>query len=188
MISSRLARVSASALAAARVVPRSRAISSTALAERTERLLAAKAKSGKTFDQLASEIGTTNTYAAQLLLGQAQLTDSTAAKLKSALPTIEEADLKSMGACPDRTYDTALLHEPLVYRLNEAVNHYARSIKMVINEQCGDGIMSAIDFYLDVGTSKGIHGERRVVIVMNGKFLPFIEQRADENRCPAPHE
>lgn len=48
--------------------------------------------------------------------------------------------------------------------------------------------MSAIDFYLDVGTSRGQHGERRVVITMNGKFLPFIEQRAAENRCPSPRE
>ena len=41
--------------------------------------------------------------------------------------------------------------------------------------------MSAIDYYLDVGTTVGSAGERRVVITMNGKFLPHIEQRADQN-------
>ena len=48
-------------------------------------------------------------------------------------------------------------------------------------KECGDGIMSAIDYYLDVGTTVGAQGERRVVITMNGKFLPHIEQRADQN-------
>jgi len=48
--------------------------------------------------------------------------------------------------------------------------------------------MSAIDMYLDVGTVKGRQGERRVVVTMNGKFLPFVEQRAEDNSCPAPHE
>ena len=58
---------------------------------------------------------------------------------------------------------------------------------MIINEQCGDGIMSAIDFYLlDVGTTKGVHGETRVVITMNGKFLPFIEQKANDNTAKSP--
>ena len=44
----------------------------------------------------------------------------------------------------------------------------------IINEQCGGGIMSAIDFYFDVGTTTGKHGEKRVVITFNGKFLPHI--------------
>ncbi|KAG8463984.1 hypothetical protein KFE25_000152 [Diacronema lutheri] len=165
-----------------------RAASTLALAARTERLLAAKAASGKSFDQLASDLGTTNTYAAQLLLGQAKLTDATASKLKEALPGLDDADLRSMGTCPDRSYDPFVFQDPVAYRLKEAVCHNARSIKMIINEQCGDGIMSAIDMYLDVGTVKGRQGERRVVVTMNGKFLPFVEQRAEDNSCPAPHE
>lgn len=51
----------------------------------------------------------------------------------------------------------------------------------IINEQCGDGIMSAIDFYCDVETIKGKQGEKRVVITFNGKFLEHIEQRAEDN-------
>ena len=60
------------------------------------------------------------------------------------------------------------------------------AIKMLINEQCGDGIMSAIDFFLDVGTTTGKLGERRVVITFNGKFLPYIEQVAENNGAPSP--
>jgi Cyanate lyase C-terminal domain len=54
--------------------------------------------------------------------------------------------------------------------MHEAVRHYGVAIKSIINEQCGDGIMSAIDFYCDVGTTTGKrHGEKRVVISFNGK-------------------
>jgi cyanate lyase len=87
---------------------------------------------------------------------------------------------------PMRSFDGEILKEPNVYRTYEAITHYGGAIKAIINEQCGDGIMSAIDFYLDVGTTKGVHGETRVVITMNGKFLPFIEQKSDENTAKSP--
>ena len=174
------------AIAASRRPALGRCSSTLALAERTERVLAAKAASGKSFDQLATELGLTNTYAAQLLLGQAQLKPETAAKLRSALPTLSAVDVSAMAACPDRAFDPAVVQEPLVYRFVEAISHYARPLKLIINEQCGDGIMSAIDFYMDVGTTTGTSGEKRVVVTMNGKFLPHIEQRAEHNTCPSP--
>ena len=61
-----------------------------------------------------------------------------------------------------------------------------QAIKMLINEQCGDGIMSAIDFYMTVGGTVGKMGEKRVVITFNGKFLPFIEQVAADNSAASP--
>jgi cyanate lyase len=49
--------------------------------------------------------------------------------------------------------------------------------------------MSAIDFYCDVGTTTGKrHGEKRVVITFNGKFLPFIEQKSDDNGAKSPRD
>ena len=63
-----------------------------------------------------------------------------------------------------------------------------QAIKMLINEQCGDGIMSAIDFFMDVGTTTGKLGEKRVVVTFNGKFLPFIEQVAANNGVPSPRD
>ena len=68
-----------------------------------------------------------------------------------------------------------------MYRTQEAVLHYGDAIKTLINEKFGDGIMSAIDFYLTVDEAKGKQGEKRVVITMNGKFLSHIEQVADDN-------
>ena len=75
---------------------------------------------------------------------------------------------------------------PQSKRVNSPINAIGIAIKRIINEQCGDGIMSAIDFYLDVGTTTGKHGEKRVVITFNGKFLPFIEQDADDNGAQSP--
>ena len=48
--------------------------------------------------------------------------------------------------------------------------------------------VSAIDFYCDVGTTTGKHGERRVVITFNGKFLPHIEQRSEDNTAKSPRD
>jgi len=160
----------------------------TGVAERVERVLAIKKASGKSFDDIASELGLTNAYTAQLLLGQAKLTPITAEKLKQSLPELNDTDIQAMQENPFRSFDEKILQEPNVYRTYEAVTHYGEAIKAIINEQYGDGIMSAIDFYLDVGTTTGKHGEKRVVITFNGKFLPFIEQRAEDNGAKSPRE
>ena len=157
------------------------------VAERVERVLAVKAASGKSYDDIAAVMGVTNTYAAQLLLGQAKLTPDSAVKLKEALPDLAQDDLAEMQqAFPMRSFDDDILKEPNIYRTYEAITHYGKAIKNIINEQCGDGIMSAIDFYLDVGTTTGKHGEKRVVITFNGKFLPFIEQKSEDNGAKSP--
>jgi cyanate lyase len=123
------------------------------VAARVERVLAAKREAGLSYDDLSTVLGVTNTYAAQLLLGQAKLISSeTANKLKQALPGISDQDLRAMREeFPMRSFDDEILKEPNVYRTYEAITHYGAAIKSIINEQCGDGIMSAIDFYCDVG-------------------------------------
>jgi cyanate lyase len=127
-------------------------------AERVERLLSAKTAAGLSYDELAKQLGVTNTYAAQLMLGQAKLTPGTAEKLKQVLPSVADADIAAMrDTFPMRSYDDEILKDPHVYRTFEAVTHYGVAIKSIINEQCGDGIMSAIDFYCDVGVSKLWH-------------------------------
>ena len=164
-------------------------VDSVTSAERVQRALAAKAASGLTYDEVADRIGVTNAYCAQILLGQARLTPGTAVKLQSALPELTTDDLQAMqNTFPMRAFDDEILKEPNVYRTYEAITHYGEAIKSLINEQCGDGIMSAIDFYLDVGTTTGKHGEKRVVITFNGKFLPHIEQRAEDNGAKSPRD
>lgn len=164
-------------------------INEDARADRVQRVLTVKSESGMTYDELSKKLGVTNTYAAQLLLGQAKLKPATAIKLKEALPSILDSDLESMqNDFPMRSFDDDILKEPNVYRTYEAITHYGEAIKSIINEQCGDGIMSAIDFYLDVGTTTGKQGEKRVVITFNGKFLPFIEQSSDDNTAKSPRD
>ncbi len=158
-------------------------------ADRVHRVLAAKSEAGISYDELANKLGVTNTYAAQLVLGQAKLSPATAPKLQKALPSLSEEDIQDMvSSFPMRSFDDEILKEPHIYRTYEAVTHYGQAIKSIINEQCGDGIMSAIDFYCDVGTTIGKHGEKRVVITFNGKFLPFIEQKAADNSAPSPRK
>ncbi|EFN52758.1 hypothetical protein CHLNCDRAFT_138362 [Chlorella variabilis] len=146
-----------------------------------DQLLAAKAASGKTFDEIAVDIGCTNAYTAQLFFNQAQLKPDTAAKLKAAVPQISEEALAVMQKAPMRSFDPAILEEPLIYRMIEAINHYGEALKCLVNEQFGDGIMSAIDFYVTVDRITGKQGEARVAITLNGKFLPHVEQRAEDN-------
>lgn len=159
------------------------------VAERVQRVMTAKSEAGLSYDELAMKLGVTNTYAAQLVLGQAKLKPSTAEKLQQALPSLSEDDIQDMiHFFPMRSFDNDILKEPNIYRTYEAMMHYGVAIKSLINEKCGDGIMSAIDFYCDVGTTTGKQGEKRVVITLNGKFLPFIEQTASDNTAPSPRD
>ncbi|KAK7243092.1 hypothetical protein RIF29_37877 [Crotalaria pallida] len=144
------------------------------------RLQAVKEKSGKSYSQLAQETGLTNVYVAQLLRRQAQLKPHTAPKLRAALPDLPEELLLQMMKPPLRSYDPNLIQDPTVYRLNEAVMHFGESIKEIINEEFGDGIMSAIDFYCSVNKVKGVDGKDRVVVTLDGKYLPHTEQKSED--------
>lgn len=146
-----------------------------------QRLLQAKESSGKSFTQIAKEIGCSNVYTAQLFYNQSQLHEGQAGPLKAAVPGISEEDLKLMTKSPTRRYDPQLIQEPTIYRLHEAVMHGGDALKALINEECGDGIMSAIDFYCNVETVDGKHGEKRVVITLNGKYLPFVVQKDEDD-------
>uniref|UniRef100_A0A803LMM5 Cyanate lyase C-terminal domain-containing protein n=1 Tax=Chenopodium quinoa TaxID=63459 RepID=A0A803LMM5_CHEQI len=170
-----------------------------------EKLQEAKKKSGKSFNQIASETGLTNVYVAQLLRRQAQLKPDTAPKLRAALPELTDDHIELMMRPPFRSYDPDLTQEPAIYRsfslsycheilkfgfdfsgilvlssgLHEATMHFGESIKEIINEEFGDGIMSAIDFYCSVDKVKGVDGKDRVVVTFDGKYLPYTEQKSE---------
>ncbi|KAJ1461540.1 cyanate lyase C-terminal domain-containing protein [Pelagophyceae sp. CCMP2097] len=104
------------------------------------------------------------------------------------LPTLSPEVFEKMMIPPMRGWDQEILKEPNVYRTYEALTHYGMAIKLLINEKFGDGIMSAIDFYMTVGSTTGKMGEKRVVITFNGKFLPFIEQLVEKNTAASPED
>ncbi len=144
--------------------------------ELVAKLLAAKEASGKTYDELADALGYCNVYVAQLFRAQAQLKKNAVSKLAKLVPGLNKELLSEMQKCPMRSYDPNIIQEPHIYRMTEVCLHYGNSIKAVMNEIFGDGIMSAIDFKLTVHKIKGDKGEDRMVVTMNGKFLPHIEQ------------
>ncbi|KAH6556323.1 hypothetical protein KP509_1Z187900 [Ceratopteris richardii] len=119
---------------------------------------------------------------AQLFHRQAPLPDSLAKPLLNAVPQLGTNNLlESMKPIPMRSCDPSTLQDPTIYRFNEAVAHNAESIKKIINEEFGDGIMSAVGFYCSVEKVKGKDGEDRVAVVFNGKFLPHVVQRVEDN-------
>ncbi|GLJ53865.1 hypothetical protein SUGI_1150240 [Cryptomeria japonica] len=140
-----------------------------------------KELSGKTCSDIAAETGLTNVYVAQLFRRQAQLKPNTVESLRKAVPSLKDDHIAAMMRPPMRSYNPNILQEPCIYRLNEAVMHFGESIKEVINEDFGDGIMSAIDFYCSVDKVKGIDGKERVVLTFDGKYLPHVEQKSEES-------
>jgi cyanate lyase len=125
------------------------------------RVLAAKEQTGLTFDQIGDHLGVTNVYASQLFMNQAQLKPATAEKLAAICPGISPEDLIQMQKCPMRSFDPTILQDPLIFRLVEACQHYGQSVKNVVNDLKGDGIISAIDLFVDAKIVKGSHGEDR---------------------------
>lgn len=69
----------------------------------------------------------------------------------------------------------------MIYRFVEAMQHYGEGLKALINERKGDGILSAIDIYVNLDIIKGTMDEDRIVITLNGKFLPHVEQLVSNN-------
>ncbi|KFD59088.1 hypothetical protein M514_00251, partial [Trichuris suis] len=144
--------------------------------EFVRRILAAKRASGLSFDEIASRCQLSNVYCAQLFYNQAQLSANTAAKLKLAVPQLQESDLLEMQKVPMRLPVRELLMDPAIYRFQEVVLLYGQSLKAVMAEKFGDGIMSAIDFQITMEEAVGSGGEKRVLVKLNGKFLPHVEQ------------
>jgi cyanate lyase len=145
------------------------------------RLLQVKKESGLTYTEIGRKTGLTNAYVAQLFRRQQQLKPQAAKKLKAAVPGLSEDLLAAMQEIPLRSYDPSIIQDPTIYRVHEAIVHYGEGIKDIINEELGDGIMSAIGYFCSVEKVKGKDGEDRVVILMNGKFLPYTEQIAENN-------
>ena len=87
--------------------------------------------------------------------------------------------LDDLQRCPARSYDDDTLEDPAIYRMLEAMKFNGESLKMLINEKFGDGIMSSVDMKMKMKKVKGVEGEDRVQIVIDGKFLPFREQIDD---------
>jgi cyanate lyase len=146
-------------------------MSSTEVSTITAALLAAKQAKGLTFADLEQAIGRDEVWLAAVFYRQASASAEEASKLLSLLglsddlvPELTASSVKGLGPIVPT--------DPLIYRFYEIMQVYGMPIKAIIHEKFGDGIMSAIDFTLDIEKEEDPKGDR-VKITMNGKFLPY---------------
>jgi cyanate lyase len=147
-----------------------------ALPPHTIALLDAKRRCGLSFADLGTHLGQDEVWTASLLYGQATASADQAEALLEALqvPAAErDALAAALSTFPVKgALDPVIPTDPLLYRFYEILQVYGLPLKDVIQEQFGDGIMSAIDFSLTVAKQEDPKGDR-VVVTMNGKFLSY---------------
>ncbi|HUZ91841.1 MAG TPA: cyanase [Methylocella sp.] len=122
--------------------------------------------------EVASAIGRSKEWTTAACLGQMALTKDQAEKLGAIFGLPDEAVAWLQIAPYKGCLPTTVSTDPLIYRLYEIVSVYGITIKELIHEEFGDGIMSAIDFSMDISREPDPNGDR-VKIVMSGKFLPY---------------
>jgi cyanate lyase len=140
--------------------------------EATEAVRSAKAELGLTWVQLAEATGRPLAWTVAALLGQHPMTAGQAAAAVSLLDLGEDVALALQQQPARGALDTAVPVDPTIYRFYEVLQVYGPTIKELIHEQFGDGIMSAINFRLDVSRVPDPAGDR-VVVTLDGKFLPY---------------
>jgi len=137
----------------------------------TEAIILAKAAKSLTWEGIAAEIGMSPVWTTSACLGMNSM-DAEKAETLCSLLELPEGAKEALMECPRKTWDFSVPQDPLIYRLYEIVGVYGDTLKQVIHEKFGDGIMSAIDFSMEVDKEENPKGDR-VVITMNGKFLPY---------------
>lgn len=137
----------------------------------TTQLLAAKRSKSVSFADLEQLLGRDEVWIAAVIYRQASASKDEASKLLHALDLSQDL-IAELVACPVKGIGPIVPTDPLIYRFYEIMQVYGMPIKEVIHEKFGDGIMSAIDFTLDVEKEEDPKGDR-VKVIMNGKFLPY---------------
>ena len=135
-------------------------------------LLAAKRSNGITFATLESLLGRDEVWIASLLYGQYTASSEEADKLVEVLGLDPGLKAELMTPPVKGCLDPVIPTDPLIYRFYEIMQVYGLPLKDVIQEKFGDGIMSAIDFTMDVDKVEDPAGNR-VKVTMCGKFLPY---------------
>jgi cyanate lyase len=138
----------------------------------TEALLAAKKASGVSFSDLEAKLGRDEVWIASVFYRQATASPEEAKQIIEAIGA-DESLIDELTICPLKgSLEPVIPTDPLIYRFYEIMQVYGMPLKAVIHEKFGDGIMSAIDFTLDVEKVEDPKGDR-VKVIMCGKFLPY---------------
>lgn len=140
--------------------------------EVTQLILTTKRRKGLKWTQLGEAIGLSKEWTTAALMGQMTLSEEQADKIGLLLELPEEA-IAMLQVVPYKgSLPTSVPTDPLIYRFYELINVYGTTFKELIHEEFGDGIMSAIDFNMDLTREANPNGDR-VNIVLSGKFLPY---------------
>ncbi len=142
-----------------------------AIPEITQILLTAKKKKGLSFADLEKAVGRDEVWIAAVMYRQASASEEEASKLLFALE-LDPSYATELTECPVKGLGPIVPTDPLIYRFYEIMQVYGMPLKSVIHDKFGDGIMSAIDFTLDVEKEEDPKGDR-VKIIMSGKFLSY---------------
>lgn len=144
----------------------------------TAEIVAARLTRGLSWQELADAIGRPVVWTTAALLGQHPIPADAARVLVDRLGLDDDA-VAVLGSVPMRGgLPSAVPTDPTIYRFYEALQVYGTAIKELIHEQFGDGIMSAINFSVDIDRKQHPGGDR-VVITFDGKFLPYEWNSAD---------
>jgi cyanate lyase len=138
----------------------------------TEKIIATRVSRGLKWSEVAEAIGESKEWTTAALLGQMQMTRQQAEAAARVFDLTDE-ECAWLQVVPYKgSLPTAVPTDPLIYRFYELINVYGTTIKELIHEEFGDGIMSAIDFSMDIQREPDPKGDR-VNIVMSGKFLQY---------------
>ncbi|MCG0996014.1 cyanase [Acetobacter indonesiensis] len=138
----------------------------------TEKIISTKVSKGLNWADIAKKVGSSKEWVTAACLGQMTFNESQAAIVGEIFDLTDE-EVKWLQVVPSKgTLPTAIPTDPVLYRFYEMLNVYGSTLKALIHEEFGDGIMSAIDFNMDIQREKNNAGDR-VKIVLSGKFLPY---------------
>src|SRR5665213_1319485 len=140
--------------------------------EVTEKIVAAKVGKSLKWADVAQQVGLSKEWVTAGCLGQMTFT-AAQADIVGRIFGLSREDIQWLTVVPYKgSLPTAVPTDPLIYRFYELVNVYGTTFKELIHEEFGDGIMSAIDFNMQLSRESDPKGDR-VRITMSGKYLPY---------------
>lgn len=137
----------------------------------TDVIVSKKASKNLTWETMGADLELSPVWLASACLGMNSATSEQAKAIAGYLELDGEV-VRALEAYPTKIWDQQIPTDPLIYRFHEITGVYGSTLKTVIQEKFGDGIMSAIDFSMNVEKIEDPKGDR-VLVTMNGKFLPY---------------
>ncbi|AVH57251.1 MULTISPECIES: cyanase [Streptomyces] len=133
----------------------------------------AKTRKDLTWQQIADAAGLSVAFVTAAVLGQHALPEKSAKAVAELLGLDNDAAML-LRTIPTRgSIEGGIPTDPTVYRFYEIIQVYGTTLKALVHEQFGDGIISAINFKLDVKKVADPEGGERAVITLDGKYLPY---------------